>query len=451
MQAPSLIPVQTDAATRADGGKGLSRPYSEHSGQSGPFEIHLNRQESSHAQQPEVGVESSLSEPAKKAAEIAECEQDAPGQEETGLAASPEESEVPNGMVAGHEPKEQQALATAPAQAATPEGSAVEQARLSLRGEAAGHNALQQEGRAQGQSVSSTEARQGGMLGAQGQDGRGLPVSEGAKASSAGEVSLPEAKPVSSMRSLTELLEAGSVRLDRSSQSAVEPAVARARVVQQAIAQEQFAQAAQQAIRNAAPGAQGLPNSGVHGVATASGDVRGAVLSEVLARTGEMTQSGERATTIAARGLTALASQRGGSLAIRLDPPSLGEIAIRMNVVDGVVRAELTAANSAARVLMDKSIDVLRCALESRGLTVERLSIHGPIMSEHSGRMEGQQSQTEQQGGAREEGAGGEENDAAGHQSRGRGNERQDQVFDEQGSSRGSRVSFQQVLDEDTT
>jgi hypothetical protein len=257
---------------------------------------------------------------------------------------------------------------------------------------------------------------------------------------------LQQKLPEGPMRSLAQLLDEGSIRLGATSERRADPAITRAMQVQQAIDSEHVGQAAP-VDRPALPMQPVNPLASVPGGQGVASDVRGAVLSEVLARSPEGAPADSRTTMITARGLTALASQRGGTLAIRLDPPSLGEVAIRMSVIDGVVRAELTAASSAARALMEKGIEFLRASLESRGLTVERLSVQGPIATSesHSARSESQQ------GGTREEGMNEDHHDAAGHESRGRGGEQRSRSSDGHEDSRGARNSFKQVLAEDTT
>lgn len=84
-------------------------------------------------------------------------------------------------------------------------------------------------------------------------------------------------------------------------------------------------------------------------------------------------------TKLVARGLSALVGQKGGSMQIRLDPPSLGDLRITMTVVNGVVNAELKTAHGQAHALLAADLTSLRQALEAQGLTVERLSIqHQP-------------------------------------------------------------------------
>ncbi|MBL9119782.1 MAG: flagellar hook-length control protein FliK [Phycisphaerae bacterium] len=109
-----------------------------------------------------------------------------------------------------------------------------------------------------------------------------------------------------------------------------------------------------------------------------------------LARTAEPAAAGEKlhlptptsstteeapTTPLVSRGLAALANQRGGALAIRLDPPSLGDLRITMTVVNGRVTAELLTSNPQAHALLRSDLASLRQALEAQGLAVDRLSI----------------------------------------------------------------------------
>lgn len=76
------------------------------------------------------------------------------------------------------------------------------------------------------------------------------------------------------------------------------------------------------------------------------------------------------------RGLAAAVSQRGGSLTIRLVPESLGFVRIQMDIAGGVVSATLDAGTAAARDLLADHLGMLRHALESRGLSVDRLQVN---------------------------------------------------------------------------
>ncbi len=76
------------------------------------------------------------------------------------------------------------------------------------------------------------------------------------------------------------------------------------------------------------------------------------------------------------RGLSATLNQRGGVLTMRLEPPELGQLRIQMTITQGVVSAEFQAATPQAQALLERSLAVLRAALQGHGLTVERLTVH---------------------------------------------------------------------------
>jgi len=82
-----------------------------------------------------------------------------------------------------------------------------------------------------------------------------------------------------------------------------------------------------------------------------------------------------RTTPGVARGLDALARQRGGSLVMRLDPPSLGQLRLEMQMQGGRVSVLMTAAGETARSLLHDHLGSLRQALEDRGLAVDRLAV----------------------------------------------------------------------------
>src|SRR5690606_3609689 len=75
------------------------------------------------------------------------------------------------------------------------------------------------------------------------------------------------------------------------------------------------------------------------------------------------------------RGLNGAVNQNGGAVNIRLTPPELGTVRIQMEVVRGVVTAQLTAEHDSVRTLLTHQISQLRHALESQGLVVDRLDV----------------------------------------------------------------------------
>ncbi|MFM7052204.1 MAG: flagellar hook-length control protein FliK [Planctomycetota bacterium] len=88
---------------------------------------------------------------------------------------------------------------------------------------------------------------------------------------------------------------------------------------------------------------------------------------------------------LAAKGVEVLANQRGGAITMRLEPPALGQLRIQMQVSQGAVVADFTAATPEARVLLEMNLGMLRERLESQGLSVERLSVHGPSRGHEAG------------------------------------------------------------------
>jgi flagellar hook-length control protein FliK len=77
------------------------------------------------------------------------------------------------------------------------------------------------------------------------------------------------------------------------------------------------------------------------------------------------------------RGLSAMINQRGGVLNMRLQPPELGQLRVQMKIARRVVSAQFQPASAEVQAILDRSLATLRSALESHGLTVERLSVHG--------------------------------------------------------------------------
>jgi flagellar hook-length control protein FliK len=80
---------------------------------------------------------------------------------------------------------------------------------------------------------------------------------------------------------------------------------------------------------------------------------------------------------LASKGIALLANQRGGAITMRLEPPALGQLRIELQISQGAVVADFTAATPEARVLLEANLGMLRERLESQGLSVERISVHG--------------------------------------------------------------------------
>ncbi len=126
------------------------------------------------------------------------------------------------------------------------------------------------------------------------------------------------------------------------------------------------------------------------------------------------------AAQLAAKGLGILANQRGGAITMRLEPPALGQLRIQLQVSQGAVVADFTAATAEARALLEANLGMLRERLESQGLSVERITIHGARSADAAAQSSGDQRQ-DQGGNADARDRGGERRqDAAGGESRGR-------------------------------
>lgn len=132
------------------------------------------------------------------------------------------------------------------------------------------------------------------------------------------------------------------------------------------------------------------------------------------------------AARLAAKGMELLASQRGGSITMRLEPPALGQLRIQLQVSQGAVVADFTAVTAEARMLLEANLGMLRERLESQGLSVERLTVHGGRGTDTA-----VAPQSSQQGDARQDGT-----DARDRGDRGAGQGRQDAA---DGESRGRR------------
>jgi flagellar hook-length control protein FliK len=154
------------------------------------------------------------------------------------------------------------------------------------------------------------------------------------------------------------------------------------------------------------------------GTASLAGALGGGSIAADLAR--QPADGATPAAQLAAKGLGILANQRGGAITMRLEPPALGQLRIELQVSQGAVVADFTAATAEARSLLEANLGMLRERLESQGLSVERITIHGARTADAATQSSGDQRQ-EQGGNADARERGGERRqDAAGGESRGR-------------------------------
>ena len=66
---------------------------------------------------------------------------------------------------------------------------------------------------------------------------------------------------------------------------------------------------------------------------------------------------------------------RGGSMQIRLDPPELGALQVTVEMRDGAMTATFQTSNDDATRLLSHSLGQLKTALESQGVTVQKIQV----------------------------------------------------------------------------
>ena len=65
----------------------------------------------------------------------------------------------------------------------------------------------------------------------------------------------------------------------------------------------------------------------------------------------------------------------GGSMQIRLDPPELGALQVTVELRDGAMNATFQTSNDDATRLLSHSLGQLKTALESQGVTVDKIQV----------------------------------------------------------------------------
>jgi len=119
----------------------------------------------------------------------------------------------------------------------------------------------------------------------------------------------------------------------------------------------------------------------------------------------------------AARGLAAAFKHKGGTVTLNLTPETLGQIKVKITVDDAKVSALIQTSTEQAKRMLEQSGETLRSALESKGLSVDRLQIThvSPTMNElrdvgrssNDGRQQGDSPQQQTGGDSRSSGGGG--------------------------------------------
>jgi flagellar hook-length control protein FliK len=92
-------------------------------------------------------------------------------------------------------------------------------------------------------------------------------------------------------------------------------------------------------------------------------------------------------------GLRANLLPNGGTMRIRLDPPELGELQVSVHVRDGVLSAAFETASDDATRLLSHSLSQLKHALETQGLSVDKLHVQQSPRNERAGDNEPRQQQ----------------------------------------------------------
>lgn len=124
----------------------------------------------------------------------------------------------------------------------------------------------------------------------------------------------------------------------------------------------------------------------------------------------------------ALRGVIAALRKKGEQVTVVLRPEALGKVKVDLKFGEGGVRGVLTCSTDSARELLDRTVDGLQRAMESRGIVVERLEVvHDPKMdsfgdagagARQDGHAGGERAPN--QGGAETRGAGGTGADVSG-------------------------------------
>jgi flagellar hook-length control protein FliK len=92
----------------------------------------------------------------------------------------------------------------------------------------------------------------------------------------------------------------------------------------------------------------------------------------------------------------------GGSMHIRLDPPELGAVNVRVEMRDGVMTAAFETTNDQATKLLSHSLGDLKAALEAQGVSVEKLHVRQSDRQQSSSG-DGRQSDRQQDSAAQRE------------------------------------------------
>lgn len=134
---------------------------------------------------------------------------------------------------------------------------------------------------------------------------------------------------------------------------------------------------------NAGSGLVGLDAAALRGNAS-KGDAIKLVVSTTTTNAEAKDATAESLGAQAARGLAAAFKHKGGTVTLNLTPETLGQIKVKITLDDAKVSALIQTSTEQAKRMLEQSGDALRTALESKGLSVDRLQIThvSPTLSE---------------------------------------------------------------------
>jgi flagellar hook-length control protein FliK len=240
------------------------------------------------------------------------------------------------------------------------------------------------DGSAQGSAGKGGDAAGGQQGGSQGNPQRGLPQHAAA--------SQNQSRADQAMSAVSQAFGQPAPTATRSS-GATDAVAGRLSEVETSVARERIAASIEQGILSINTSAGngmaaattetmgGAVNATAFGAAMTSASAQNQTLSGTLgapaADLAQPTLDPAPTGRLAAKGLDILSNQRGGAITMRLEPPALGQVRIELRVSHGAVVADFMAATPEARVLLEANLGMLRERLESQGLAVERMSVHG--------------------------------------------------------------------------
>jgi len=147
------------------------------------------------------------------------------------------------------------------------------------------------------------------------------------------------------------------------------------------------------------------------------------------------------------RGLANAVQQRGGAVTMRLTPPEMGTVRIQMQITGTNVSATFHAESASAQTLLTNQLAQLRSALESKGMSVDRLSVQplAATASTNNANQSQNQSDAQQQDSSQQQSAG--DGRSRGQYSGSSGQQSSDQQQDNGSSKQAPREFFDRLND----